>query len=64
MKKAYDDGFTPNTPEFMEATVAAMKATDLDCVTGHITFDERNNPVKQAIIIKITGGKEKYWGKF
>lgn len=33
-----------------EAVVAAMKATDMDCVTGHIVFDEHNDPTKSAFI--------------
>jgi len=36
-----------------EALIKAMKNTDLQCVTGHITFDENNNPIKNCAIIKV-----------
>ena len=32
------------------SVVAAMDATDMDCVTGHIVFDEHNDPTKSAFI--------------
>ena len=41
-----------------------MKATDMNCVTGHITFDDYNNPQKTAVIINITGGEAKFWGNY
>lgn len=47
--------------ELNSALKAALKNTDLDCVTGHITFDANNNPVKKAVIIKIAGGEYKYF---
>ena len=36
-----------------EAIIAAMKTTDMACVTGQITFDEKNNPIKTCAIITI-----------
>ncbi len=47
-----------------ETIIANMKATDMDCVTGHVTFNEYNNPEKTAVIINITGGEAKYWGNY
>ena len=41
-----------------QAIVDSMKATDLICVTGHITFDENNNPIKSAFIMGIENGVE------
>lgn len=32
---------------------AAFEATNADYVTGHITFDEKRNPVKSAVMIKL-----------
>lgn len=32
----------------------ALEKTDSDYVTGHITFDEKHNPVKSAVMIKLT----------
>jgi branched-chain amino acid transport system substrate-binding protein len=57
-------GLQPGTSEFREAVVTALKATDVDCVTGHIEFDEFNNPRKETVIIKISGGKANFLEKF
>ncbi|MDD4715184.1 MAG: ABC transporter substrate-binding protein [Oscillospiraceae bacterium] len=47
-----------------QAIIDAIKATDMDCVTGHITFDANNNPVKQCFITKIAGGKYTLFKKY
>lgn len=39
--------------------LAALKATDLDAVAGHVKFDENGDPVKAISIIKIEGGELK-----
>lgn len=41
------------------AVIAAMKETDLLCVTGHITFNEKNNPIKTCSIITVKDGAYK-----
>ena len=61
---AIADGHYPNTDEFNASVVAHMAATSLTGVTGHITFDELNNPQKTAFIIQIVDGQETYWGSF
>jgi branched-chain amino acid transport system substrate-binding protein len=38
----------------------ALKATDMDVVSGHVKFDENRNPVKSAVVIEIKGGKFVY----
>ncbi|MBE3037130.1 MAG: ABC transporter substrate-binding protein [Candidatus Atribacteria bacterium] len=35
----------------------AISATDLECVSGQITFDEFGDPLKKAAIIKVQDGK-------
>ena len=35
----------------------ALKATDMELVTGKMTFDENNDPKKIATIIEVKGGK-------
>lgn len=40
--------------------ISALKATSLDCVTGHITFDANNNPIKECVIIGIQDGAYKF----
>jgi branched-chain amino acid transport system substrate-binding protein len=52
------------TEDYRKAVIAAMKATDMECVTGHVTYDEYNNPIKSAVIINIKGGEAKFWGKY
>ncbi len=42
-----------------EAILEALKATDLDCVAGHVTFDAVGDPQKAVSILKIEGGKLK-----
>lgn len=36
----------------------ALKATDLQVVSGKVTFDENRNPIKDAVIIKAQDGKQ------
>ena len=52
------------TDEYRKAVIAAMKATDMDCVTGHVTYDQYNDPEKSAAIITIADGKAKFWGNY
>ncbi|MDR2179764.1 MAG: ABC transporter substrate-binding protein [Synergistaceae bacterium] len=56
IKKAAADGVEIGaTPESYQAIIDKMAATDLDAVTGHMTF-KNNNPVKEVSIIKIEKG--------
>lgn len=41
----------------------ALKATDGDFVSGHVTFDENRNPIKSAIMIKVVKDKYEFAGK-
>ena len=38
------------------AVVDAMKATDIQGVTGNITFDDHNDPIKSAFIMTYVDG--------
>jgi len=62
--KAEDQKLSAGSAQYKQAVIDAMKATDMNCVTGHITFDEYNNPQKTAVIINITGGQAKFWGNY
>ncbi len=46
-----------------DAIRAAIKATDLDAVAGHITFDENGDPLKAISMIKIVAGELKLEAK-
>lgn len=41
-----------------EAVRAALEATDGDYVTGHLTFNEKHNPVKGAVIVELVKGSD------
>lgn len=64
IEKAEQSGAKYGSDEYRQAIIAAMKATDMDCVTGHVTFNQYNNPEKSAAIINITDGAAKYWGNY
>lgn len=42
-----------------EAVITAMKATDLMCATGRITFNDHNDPIKSAFIKGFENGQPK-----
>ena len=64
LKAAEDEGLEAGSEDYKQAVIDAMKATDMQCVTGNITYDEYNNPEKEAAIINIKDGEPKFWGKF
>lgn len=64
LEKAEAAGLEAGSGEYKQAVIDAMKATDMECVTGHVTYNEFNNPEKTAVIINITGGAAKFWGKY
>ena len=47
-----------------EKVRAAFETTDGDYVTGHITFDEKRNPVKSAVMIQLVKDGDKLSTKF
>ncbi len=50
--------------ESYAATIEQLKATDLVGLTGQITFDENNNPIKEVSIIKIENGQYNFFMKY
>ena len=62
LEKAEASGKTGD--EYRKAVIAALKATNMDCVTGHVQFNEYNNPEKSAAIITFENGEAKYWGNY
>ena len=62
IEKAEASGKTGD--EYRKAIVAAMKATDMDCVTGHVAYNEFNDPEKSAAIITFENGAPKFWGNY
>ena len=59
-----DSSLTVGSDEYKQAVIDALNATDMECVTGHVTYDEFNNPEKSAAIIQIMDGAEAFWGKY
>jgi len=64
IEKAAETEHATGSLEYRQAIIAAMRATNMEGVTGHITYDELNNPIKTAVIITIENGEAKFWGKF
>lgn len=61
LKAAEDAGLEAGTDEYKQAVIDAMKATkDLAGVTGTYEFDEYNNPIKSAAMMKLEGGAEAF----
>ncbi len=56
LERVYNDGVTIDGESSYDAIIEAIRATNLDGVTGHITFDENNNPIKTLSIIQIRDG--------
>ena len=53
VKKAVENAGSINK----KAVVDALKNIEYDGITGYLTFDEHNNPVKAVTILKITNGE-------
>ena len=64
IERALADGHSPGTQTFKLSVIAHMAATDIEGVTGRITYDEFNNPQKTAFIVEIVGGVDRFWGEF
>ena len=62
--QALDNDHVPGTEAFQNAVIANISATNIQGVTGHITFDQYNNPQKSAFIVEIVNGEETLWGSF
>ncbi|MCL2842554.1 MAG: ABC transporter substrate-binding protein [Oscillospiraceae bacterium] len=64
IERALADGIEPGDAGFSDAVIANMAATDITGVTGHIVFDQFNNPQKTAVILQIADGRETFFGYF
>ncbi len=56
LERVNNDGVNIDGEISYEAIIEALRATEVDGVTGHITFDENNNPIKTLSIIQIKDG--------
>lgn len=56
LERVNNDGVKIDGESSYEAIIEALRATEVDGVTGHITFDENNNPIKTMSIIQIKDG--------
>ena len=61
---AEESGAEYGSDAYKQAIIDAMAATDSDYVTGHVTYDEHNDPQKTAAIINIVDGAEAFWGSY
>jgi len=53
-------GLVPGTDEHKQAVIDAMKSTSAVGITSAYSYDEFNNPIKDAVIIKLENGVEAY----
>ena len=59
LKMAEEKGLAPQTPEYYDAVIAGLKeASNLKGITGTYSFDEQNNPIKEAAMIELKNGEE------
>lgn len=58
IKVAEDKGLKAGSDEYKAAVIDAMKNTTSVGLSGKYAFDEYNNPVKSAAIMKLQGGQE------
>lgn len=60
-------GLAAGSDDYKQAVIDAIRdnSGDLECITSNgYTFDEYNNPVKDAVIMKLTDGKEVFSENF
>ena len=59
LKAAEAAGLEQGSDEYKQAVIDAMKGTKgLEGITGSYEFDEYNNPIKSAAMMKLEGGEE------
>ena len=59
LQAAEDQGLTAGTEEYKQAVIDAIKNMDgVPGITGSLSFDDDNNPIKSVAIIELTGGDE------
>lgn len=62
--RVYNDGVEIDGESSYDAIKDALYATEIDGVTGHITFDENGNPIKTLSIIQIQDGAYHFYSEF
>ena len=60
IQAAEDQGLQAGSDEYKAAVVDAMKNTSSVGITSTYAFDEYNNPIKDAVIIKVEDGSENF----
>jgi branched-chain amino acid transport system substrate-binding protein len=53
-------GLATGSDAYKAAVIDAMKHTSSVGITSKYAFDDHNNPIKSAVIIKLEGGKENF----
>jgi branched-chain amino acid transport system substrate-binding protein len=64
IKAAEAKGLKAGSDEYKQALIDGMKNTTSVGITSKYAFDEFNNPIKEAVIIKLEGGKENFSSMF
>lgn len=58
IKAAEDKGLEAGSDDYKAAVIDGMKNTSSVGITSEYAYDEFNNPIKDAVIIKVENGKE------
>ena len=62
--RVFNDGVEIDGESSYDAIKDALYATEIDGVTGHITFDANGNPIKTLSIIQIQDGAYRFYGSY
>jgi branched-chain amino acid transport system substrate-binding protein len=58
IKSAEDKGLETGSDDYKAAIIDGMKNTTSVGITSKYAYDEHNNPIKDAVIIKLENGQE------
>lgn len=59
LKAAEAAGLEAGSDDYKQAVIDGIKGINgVEGITGSYAFDEYNNPIKSAAMIKLTGGEE------
>ena len=63
IKKSLENKLKINSDSFRQDIIKNLIDTNVDCISGNLTFDKYHNPKKQAVIIQIKDGNEQFYQK-
>ena len=61
--KSTRKGLKINSDDFRQDITNNLKSTDVNCIAGNVKFDDNNNSIRDAFIVRIENGEEKFYKK-